>query len=215
MLLFRPTGLRELQLVLQRDLLAWPPRLPDQPIFYPVTNATYAEQIAREWNTKSELRAGYVTEFAVDDAYASQFDRKVVGARTHEELWVPAEQLEEFNRHIAAPIRVISAYFGQGFVGLVPTAGGMRGRNAREQLVVLAGQLSYSYQDFHGEVTHNRDAVFLHLPCWRQVSVAEGELPVSKDVVLEAVEKAWASAYPELPLPGHRDTLTSFHAGAV
>jgi hypothetical protein len=192
MILFRPTGLRELQLVLQRDLAGWPPRLPDQPIFYPVTTARYAAQIAREWNTKSELRAGYVTEFAVDDAYVSQFERKIVGSREHEELWVPAEQLEELNHHITAPIRVIDAYFGEEFVGLVPDAGALQGKHAREQLAALAGLL-VTGDDLRAEITLNREAVFLHLPYWRQL----GGAPAN---VLTSVERAWSAAFPRLSL---------------
>jgi hypothetical protein len=193
MILFRPTGLGELRLVLQRDLAGWPPRLPDQPIFYPVTTARYAAQIAREWNTKSELRAGYVTEFAVDDAYVSQFERKIVGSREHEELWVPAEQLEELNRNITAPIKVIDAFFGDGFVGLVPDGGAMQGKSAHEQLAVLAALLSAG-DDLRAEVTLNREAVFLHLPYWRQLGEAHAN-------VLTAVERAWSVAFPRLPLP--------------
>lgn len=204
MLLFRPTGLRELRLVLERDLAGWPARLPDQPIFYPVTNVAYAEQIAREWNTKSELRAGYVTEFEVDDAYASQFERKVVGNRTHEELWVPAEQLADFNRHILGKIRVLSAFFGDNFAGLIPTGGDLRGKVAREQLSVLAGQFASSVQDFQREITQNRDAVFLHLPYWRQLELAETDLPAPRDAVLDAVERVWEGTFPDLPLPARR-----------
>jgi hypothetical protein len=192
MILFRPTGIAELQLVLQRHLAGWPPRLPDQPIFYPVTTARYAARIAREWNTKSELRAGYVTEFAVDDAYVSQFERKIVGSREHEELWVPAEQLEELNRHITAPIKVIDAFFGDGFVGLVPDSGAMRGKNAREQLAVLAALVAAG-DDLRAEVTLNREAVFLHLPYWRQ-------LVDSPANVLAAIERSWSAALPALSL---------------
>ena len=87
MKLFRPTGLRELQLVLQLDLAGWPPRLPEQPTFNPVLKVVYAERIAREWNTNEADRVGYVTEFVVDDDYAARFERHVVGNRTHEEFW--------------------------------------------------------------------------------------------------------------------------------
>ena len=48
--LFRPTGPEELELVKNSGFKKWPPRLPEQPIFYPVTNQEYANQIAREWN---------------------------------------------------------------------------------------------------------------------------------------------------------------------
>lgn len=36
MTLWRPTGAKELGPVRASDWKAWPPRLPDQPIFYPV-----------------------------------------------------------------------------------------------------------------------------------------------------------------------------------
>jgi hypothetical protein len=35
----------------------------------------------------------------------------------HEELWVPAEELEQFNSHIIGKIAIEAAYYGEGFVG--------------------------------------------------------------------------------------------------
>jgi hypothetical protein len=200
MKLFRPTGLKELQLVLQRDLRAWPERLPEQPIFYPVLNIGYAEQIARDWNTKSDSCVGYVTEFAVDDAYIARFNREVVGSSRHEELWVPAEELDEFNAHLIGPITVVRTFFGDNFTGLIPNRGGLRGKTAREQLQVLAAQFKYSLQDFHGEITANREAVFLHIPFWRS-QTAPPSLEASAAEVLAAVEHVWKNAFPTLPLP--------------
>lgn len=86
MRLFRPVGLEERRLVYEAKMRAFPPRLPDQPIFYPVTNEGYAVQIARDWNTKSGTRAGFVTAFTVADDYGVRFERRVVGAKEHEEL---------------------------------------------------------------------------------------------------------------------------------
>ena len=45
----------------------FPPRLPEQPIFYPVLSEEYAMQIARDWNTKDERSGfvGYVLRFRV------------------------------------------------------------------------------------------------------------------------------------------------------
>jgi hypothetical protein len=113
-ILFRPVGLEEMRLVDGAGMRAFPPRLPEQPIFYPVLNEEYARQIARDWNTKQHSRVGFVTRFEVDDAYAAQFERRVVGSHVHEELWVPAEELAEFNRHIAGRIEVVAAYFREG-----------------------------------------------------------------------------------------------------
>ncbi|WHO71307.1 ADP-ribosylation/crystallin J1 [Rhizobium sp. BT03] len=108
--LFRPVGLEELELIRTSSWKAFPPRLPDQPIFYPVTNEGYAAQIARDWNTKTGSRHGYVTRFEVRADYVSRFERKVVGGREHEELWVPAEELEEFNRNIVGSITVTQKF---------------------------------------------------------------------------------------------------------
>ena len=117
MVLYRPVGLNELKLIAQTGFTAFPPRLPEQPIFYPVLNFEYAEQIARGWNTKQAPFAGFVTKFEVDDAYAQNFDVQVVGNGMHQELWVPAEALDEFNRHIVGTIIVEVAYYGEQFTG--------------------------------------------------------------------------------------------------
>ena len=108
--LYRPVGPEELALIAAADYAAFPPRLPDQPIFYPVTNEGYATQIARDWNTKHGSKQGFVTRFDVDKTYSDQFERRIVGGREHEELWVPAEQLEEFNAHIVGKIDVIAEF---------------------------------------------------------------------------------------------------------
>ena len=113
--LYRPVGYQELKLIAETQYTAFPPRLPDQPIFYPVMNFEYAEQIARDWNTKSRSFAGFVTQFEVDGEYVKRFPVQVVGERQHEELWVPAGELEEFNRHIVGPIKIMAAYYGEQF----------------------------------------------------------------------------------------------------
>jgi hypothetical protein len=61
MRLYRPVGLLELALIDDNDLRAFPPRLPEQPIFYPVLHVDYARQIAAQWNTRQSMVAGYVT----------------------------------------------------------------------------------------------------------------------------------------------------------
>ena len=52
--LFRPVGQKEFDLIRESDFTAFPPRLPQQPIFYPVLNEHYATQIAPEWNANSQ-----------------------------------------------------------------------------------------------------------------------------------------------------------------
>ncbi len=103
--LYRPVGPKELELIAESGWKAFPPRLPDQPIFYPVMNAEYAIQIARDWNA-SASGSGYVTQFEVNADYLTRYTEQCVGAAMHRELWVPAEELEEFNRHIEGVIKV-------------------------------------------------------------------------------------------------------------
>ena len=109
MILFRPVGEKEKELIAQSEFRRFPPRLEWQPIFYPVLNQRYAEEIAGKWNTKdpdSEYK-GYVTRFEVEDDYISAFAIQTVGASYHQELWIPAEELDTFNSHIIGRIEII------------------------------------------------------------------------------------------------------------
>ncbi len=107
--LYRPVGPEELALIEASGWRAFPPRLPGQPIFYPVLNEDYASQIAENWNVKHS-GAGFVTKFAVDSEYVQRYPVQKVGASMHLELWVPAEELDEFNRHIVGTIEVIAEF---------------------------------------------------------------------------------------------------------
>jgi hypothetical protein len=107
--LYRPVGPKELALIEQSGFTAFPPRLPEQPIFYPVMNEAYAIQIARDWNVKAS-GSGYVTMFEVNKEYLVKFDIQNVGGAIHNELWVPAEELEEFNRNISGTIKIIHRF---------------------------------------------------------------------------------------------------------
>jgi hypothetical protein len=107
--LYRPVGPEELELIRLSDWKEFPSRLPEQPIFYPVTNEAYAIQIARDWNVR-DSGSGYVTEFSVADDFLARYEIQQVGGKIHQELWVPAEELDEFNRHIIGPIKVIHTF---------------------------------------------------------------------------------------------------------
>ena len=107
--LYRPVGPEELRLIGDSGWTAFPPRLPDQPIFYPVTNEDYAVQIARDWNVPAS-GSGYVTRFEVDSDFLARYPIQTVGGRQHTELWVPAEDLADFNRHIVGLIEVIASF---------------------------------------------------------------------------------------------------------
>ena len=107
--LYRPTGPTELALVRESGMTRWPPRLPGQPIFYPVANEEYATEIAAKWNV-AESGKGYVTRFRVRRAFMDRYPLQQVGTAHHLEWWIPAEELEELIRNIVGPIEVVAEY---------------------------------------------------------------------------------------------------------
>lgn len=116
---YRPVGQKELDLLREADWGVFPPRLPHQPIFYPVLNEEYATQIARDWNMKDEASgyAGYMTRFQVQSDFLTRYEVQTVGGREHQEYWIPAEELAAFNDHIVGPIEVVSEFRGNDHIG--------------------------------------------------------------------------------------------------
>lgn len=117
MLLWRPVGLKELQLIAQNSWRAFPKRLFHQPIFYPVLTFDSARRITEVWNTKDENSGfcGFVTRFEIDDTFAGRYPIQMAGGRELQELWVPAEDLGAFNRHLDGLITVAAAWYGENF----------------------------------------------------------------------------------------------------
>ncbi|MFB9445625.1 ADP-ribosylation/crystallin J1 [Dactylosporangium vinaceum] len=107
--LWRPVGPAELALIRDGGWRAFPPRLPDQPIFYPVLSEDYATAIARDWNVPAG-GAGYVTRFRVATGHARRYPNREAGGADRLELWVPAAELDAFNAHITGPIEVVAEF---------------------------------------------------------------------------------------------------------
>ncbi|MFT3979000.1 MAG: ADP-ribosylation/crystallin J1 [Ferruginibacter sp.] len=116
--LYRPVGIKELELIIVSSWKAFPPRLEWQPIFYPVLNQRYAEKIAKDWNTEDEFSGycGIVTKFDVAKDHFEKYKVENVGDEMHNELWVPAEELDIFNQHIVGKIEVVKVFFGEKFI---------------------------------------------------------------------------------------------------
>lgn len=110
--LWRPVGPKELELIEASGMQAFPPRLPDQPIFYPVTTEAYAVQIARDWNVPAS-GSGFVTRFDVLKSFLDRYRVEHAGSKAHLEYWIPAEDLPDFNKAIVGKIEVTAA-FGKG-----------------------------------------------------------------------------------------------------
>lgn len=107
--LWRPVGPEELVLIQNANMKAFPPRLPEQPIFYPVLTEEYAVKIARDWNVKAS-GSGYVTRFEVLKSYLGGYEVQEAGGRAHLEYWIPAEEMSAFNDAIVGQIIVTQEF---------------------------------------------------------------------------------------------------------
>ena len=103
--LYRPVGPEELALIEASGMTRFPPRLPDQPIFYPVTTEAYAVKIARDWNVPKS-GSGFVTWFEVRKDHLDAYAVQEAGRRDHREYWIPAEDQDA----IVGPIEVIASF---------------------------------------------------------------------------------------------------------
>jgi hypothetical protein len=202
--LYRPVGLAELEKILDTGSSRFPSRLPEQPIFYPVLTRVYAEQIAERWNAPAAPRfAGFVTDFQVEALYVSRFEPHIVGSSMHAELWVPAEQLDEFNDHIVGRIALVGAFYGERYAGPEPQTGTLMGTTARDQPALLARMLASNAAEFAEEIKTQERVVLLNFAYWvrTDLSVSGLTLP-EKRAVLEAIRRVWMDAFPEDSLVG-------------
>jgi hypothetical protein len=203
-ILFRPVGLHELALIWDKGMRGFPPRLPHQPIFYPVANPGYARQIARDWNTvdaKSGF-AGFVTAFELDGSYLSNFEPHTVGSSQHVEYWIPAESLPSFNDAILGHIHLENSFFGGAFMGHVPDAFGLKGKDAIAQFVTLHKSWENGTYDVTHEVSANRKPIFLNWLFWSRHDFSKcGINQEQREIFLGHLKQCWELSHIEVPLP--------------
>jgi hypothetical protein len=112
--LYRPVGQAELDLIAGSDWCALSPRLPQQPIFYPVSTEEYATKIARDWNIIGDAASGYVGCVLCFDVLAAALERwppqQGAAGEAFREVGVPAHELAEFNAVIRGRIEVVVEY---------------------------------------------------------------------------------------------------------
>ena len=108
-ILWRPVGPAELALIRKSGMRAFPPRLPEQPIFYPVLSEEYAVKIARDWNVPAS-GSGYVTRFKVRREFLNRYEVQTAGGSAHLEYWIPAEEITAFNEAIVGEIEVVAEF---------------------------------------------------------------------------------------------------------
>lgn len=193
MKLYRPVGLKELELILADNAQAYPPRLQWQPIFYPVLNFEYARQIATRWNLDDELSgyAGFVTEFEIDDVYVAQFEVQNVGGHLHNELWVPAEQLSEFNQHIKGYIQVSAAFYGDQYTGKLTQSKALVGLDATQQLEYITNRAE-NRSAIVQLIKTDAAAILINFTYWQQAK--------QHAQVLELLQQVWQEIFPQRQL---------------
>lgn len=107
--LWRPVGPTELELIRASGMRAFPPRLPEQPIFYPVLTEEYAVKIARNWNVSASGQ-GFVTRFRISKRFLDKYSVQEAGGSQHLEYWIPGEDLASFNAALVGEIEVVAQF---------------------------------------------------------------------------------------------------------
>lgn len=188
MKLFRPVGLYEMEKILESDGKEFPPRFNDQPIFYPVLNKTYARQIAENWNQNDYNSGfvGFVTEFEIDDDYIKKYRTHCVGGDIHQEYWIPATMLTEFNNHLISKITIVEAYYGEEYTGIEPRGvSGFKELEIDKQFEILGIVLDYNSMDFIGTVFVEWKLINLNLLYWFNNSDCNHEVIESISKILK------------------------------
>lgn len=201
--LFRPVGLTEMKLILDSDLKAFPSRLPEQPIFYPVLNKQYADQIASEWNTKDRFSGfvGFVTEFNVKSPFIDQFEKQVVGTKQHEELWIPSEDLEEMNSNIDGLIKLIDVHYGKDYKGLTPELTIFEDKSVIDQFRIWHDIYEYNSMDFYCEIREHWKYILMNYKYW--VDIDHTLIGINDDLKNEVISKMkefWNENFPDISL---------------
>ncbi len=192
-----------MKLILDLALKAFPPRLPEQPIFYPVLNKSYADQIAKEWNTKDRFSGfvGFVTAFKVRSPFIDQYDEQIVGATKHKELWIPAEDLEELNTNIEDRIQVIDIFYGADYEGIAIESEPFEGRSFIDQLKAWHSLYEYNSSEFYNEIQKQWKHIFINYKYWGKLDTdAVGLSEKQKNKVLLKMKEYWNERFVEIPL---------------
>lgn len=113
-ILYRPLGAAEYALLVRHGFAQWPPRLSDQPLLHVAMREDDAAATARDWHAHDAGSGfvGYVARFAVRSAFLAAYPLRSVGARRHQEYWIPAEHLKALNANVVGLIEIVGEYRG-------------------------------------------------------------------------------------------------------
>lgn len=189
MKLYRPVGLYEMEKILNENCKEFPPRYTEQPFFYPVLNEKYANQIAEKWNQNDAKSGfvGFVTEFNINDQYIQNYEIHCVGDEFHQEFWIPAAELKEFNKNILGNIKIKEAYYGNDYKGIKPMGvSGFKVEDIYKQIDVLKCTLNYNHFDFSGTIYVEWKLINLNLLFWLYKT---NEYTKTLEAIFDSLEK--------------------------
>ena len=108
--LFRPVGEKELALIVGRlSRLSTPPARAADFLSRHERRLRGSDRARLE---HSRRRDRLRERFRVRSAFLRRYSRHTVGASTHGEYWIPAEELPDFNAALVGPIEVIAELHG-------------------------------------------------------------------------------------------------------
>jgi hypothetical protein len=148
-------------------------------------------------------RDRFCRESVLESKYWVVLHRPFETAGITAEYWIPAKKLGAFNKSISGRIRPREGFFGPSFVGWVPDAYGLAGKDAATQLATLAKTWDYSTFDVAHEISANRKSVYLNCLFWAQHDfAASGVSWQQRDDFISNLKKLWELNRIDVPLPG-------------
>lgn len=104
--LWHPAGPDEIDHIRASGWRQWPPVPHERLYFYPILNESFAISGARHWNS---LGTGvkYVLRLYTETDFIRRYSTRSFGGSAAPMLWVPVEDMHEFNAHIVGLIEVV------------------------------------------------------------------------------------------------------------
>ena len=188
--LFRPLDLPELKGICDSGYGRFPTRQTWQPIFYPVADLSYAEQIAYECHVNaSSGYGGFVVQFDVEERYMDSFKLPRSTNATFQEFRIPAESLPELNRQLQGDIQLVSSFYTSDYRGIPIKSGELKGLNIYEQ-VQYVHSLKGNQPRIRALIVQYEFTILTNLNYWKHYCPEMAE-------TVQVLEQLWAEYRPQ------------------
>ncbi|RDC65478.1 hypothetical protein [Adhaeribacter pallidiroseus] len=145
--------------------------------------------------------SGFVTEFSLDESYLEKFEEQVVGGDIHRELWVPAEELEEFNNRIIDGIQVTAAFYGEKYIGNIKSSDRFKTLTAQQQLSAV--KLDWENGNFSLLLKEESVAIQANFSYWKSLPQSD-----QLESLFENMEREWSVLHPKRALIKEKNNAT-------